>query len=314
MMLWKRALILIALMSVLVACGRKQAETPVAADEASAGESVTTEADEENTLPDKDEEPGEIEEVEAQDEVRDEPEIIPEETYAIENPDGMTLAERFNTPEGYTRVPYEESSFAEYLRNYPLKPYGSPVLFYDGRQKSDTASHAAVFAQPMVADDLQQCADAIMRMYADYLYASGQKERISFRLTNGDAVSFLSYTSDTSYEGFEKYFRYICAYAGTLSMESEVSPVALPEMRIGDVFLTGGSPGHACMVVDLCEKDGKKAFLLGESFMPAQEFHVIRNPQHMQDPWYYEEELTYPFRTVSYSFPEGSLKRPIYLE
>ena len=78
--------------------------------------------------------------------------------------------------------------------------------------------------------------------------------------------------------------------------------------RIGSATASGEAD------IFLCEKDGKKAFLLAESFMPAQEFHVIRNPEHMQDPWYYEEELTYPFRTVSYTFPEGSLKRPIYLE
>lgn len=43
--------------------------------------------------------------------------------------------------------------------------------------------------------------------------------------------------------------------------------------------------------------------------MPVQEFHVLQNPAHKDDPWYYADELTYPFCTPDYTFDEGSLKR-----
>ena len=46
--------------------------------------------------------------------------------------------------------------------------------------------------------------------------------------------------------------------------------------------------------------------------MPAQEFHVLNNPKHSDDPWYYVDEITYPLSTPEYSFDEGSLKRPNY--
>ena len=66
------------------------------------------------------------------------------------------------------------------------------------------------------------------------------------------------------------------------------------------------------MIVDVCEnEEGKKAFLLAQGFMPAQQFHIIKNPRH-EDPWYYEDEVTYPFYTISYTFEEGSLKRVMY--
>ena len=58
--------------------------------------------------------------------------------------------------------------------------------------------------------------------------------------------------------------------------------------------------------------DGKKAFLLAQGYMPAQEFHIVKNPLHENDPWYYEEEVQYPFRTQAYTFPEGSFRRPQY--
>ena len=67
------------------------------------------------------------------------------------------------------------------------------------------------------------------------------------------------------------------------------------------------------MVVDLCENaDGKKAFLLAQGYMPAQQFHVLKNPAHEDDPCYYEEEVTYPFHTPEYTFQKGSLKRLNY--
>ena len=84
-------------------------------------------------------------------------------------------------------------------------------------------------------------------------------------------------------------------------------------IKVGDVFLKGGSPGHVVMILDVCENElGEKAYLLAQGYMPAQEFHILKNPLHENDPWYYESEITYPLRTPEYTFPEGSLKRLNY--
>lgn len=75
----------------------------------------------------------------------------------------------------------------------------------------------------------------------------------------------------------------------------------------------GGSPGHVVMIVDVCENgQGEKAFLLAQGYMPAQEFHVLKNPAHEENPWYYESEITYPLQTPEYIFSEGSLWRLSY--
>ena len=60
---------------------------------------------------------------------------------------------------------------------------------------------------------------------------------------------------------------------------------------------------------------GKKAFLLAQGYMPAQQFQLLKNPAHEQDgdPWYYEDEIRYPLQTPEYDFKKGSLKRPEYL-
>ena len=248
------------------------------------------------------------------------------------NAEGMTLETRVRTPEGYTRISAEEGSFAAFLRSYPLKEAESPVLLYNGREKGNQGAHAAVFKLPIENEDLQQCADSVMRIYAEYFYQTGQYERISFHFVNGFQADYSKWREgyriavngnevswsnsaavDESYENFQEYMRMVFAYAGTLSMEAEAQEITLEEIQVGDVFLKGGSPGHVVLIVDVCEKeDGSKAFLLGQGYMPAQEFHLLKNPQHGEDPWYYEEEVTYPFSTPEYTFPEGSLCRLDY--
>lgn len=246
--------------------------------------------------------------------------------------EGMTLASRIQPPEGYTRLSAEDGSLAEFLRSYPMKEDGSPVLLHNGKKKANQSVHAAVFALSVVEGDLQQCADSIMRMYAEYFWASGQYERICFHFTNGFAAEYTKWREgfrifvegnqvswvqsaayDDSYEAFEKYLRIVFAYAGTLSMEAESTQIAKEDIQIGDIFLMGGSPGHVVMIVDQCEDtQGRRAFLLAQGYMPAQEFHVLKNPSDENNPWYKEEELEYPFQTPEYTFQEGSLRRLDY--
>ena len=69
------------------------------------------------------------------------------------------------------------------------------------------------------------------------------------------------------------------------------------------------------MVLDICENEnGKKAILLAQGYMPAQEFHILKNPEHGDDPWYYEDEITYPLKTPEYTFEKESLKHLCYLD
>lgn len=247
---------------------------------------------------------------------------------------GMILEHRILTPKGYSRTEEHPGSLAAFLREYPLKEDGSPVLLYDGSEKGIQSAHQAVFSLPIENIDLQQCADSVMRVYAEYLYHSGQDEKIAFHFTNGflcewskwregwrvqvdgNDVRYVSSAGyDDSYECFQKYLRMVFSYAGTLSMTAESREISLSELRIGDIFLKGGSPGHVVMVVDTCVNEaGEQAFLLAQGYMPAQEFHVLKNPRHNDDPWYYESEVTYPFATAQYTFPEGSLRRLEYLD
>ena len=252
-----------------------------------------------------------------------------EETQPFVNPSGKTLAKRILTPKGYKRIKAKKGSFEAFLRNYRLKPDGSPVLLYDGREKWNQSAHIAVFRLPIESEDLQQCADSIMRVYGEYYYGKKAYDKITFPLGNGFIADFdkwrrgysisvsgnkitwvYSPKNDSSYDSFKRFMRIVFAYSGTLKMDYSSKKIKLAEAKVGDIFIRGGSPGHVVMIADICKnKKGKKAYLLAQGYLPAQEFQLLKNPLHEADPWYYEEEIKYPLRTPEYSFDKGSLRR-----
>ena len=75
------------------------------------------------------------------------------------------------------------------------------------------------------------------------------------------------------------------------------------------MFIQGGSPGHAVIVVDLAvnAKIGEKIFMLAQSYMPAQEIQVLRNPSSSNNsPWYEINGST--LETPEWDFEFSNLK------
>ena len=103
------------------------------------------------------------------------------------NSEGMTLETRIFVPEGYQR---EQSDFAHFLQNYPLKKNGSPILLYNGKKKFNQSSQIGVFKLPLENENLQQCADSVMRVYAEYYGHTKQYDKIQFHLSDGFLLSY----------------------------------------------------------------------------------------------------------------------------
>jgi hypothetical protein len=61
------------------------------------------------------------------------------------NPDENTIQERIRVPKGFKRIKAEEDSFGRYLRNLPLKPHGSKILYYNGEVKNRDVHLSWVF-------------------------------------------------------------------------------------------------------------------------------------------------------------------------
>jgi hypothetical protein len=247
----------------------------------------------------------------------------------IINSTGKTLETRIMPPDGYKRLAADSTSFTYFLRNLPLKKDGHPVMLYDGGEKYWQSVHMAVVDMEIGKKDLQQCADACIRMWAEYLWMHQRYDEIHFNLTNGFNMEYskwragnrlqvdgnktwweLSSAPSNDYASFRKYLDKVFMYAGTLSVQKEIKPVSLAELQAGDIFVIGGSPGHAAMVADVAVNDeGKKVFLLMQGYMPAQDIHVIKNPKSaMLSPWF-EADFEGPLETMEWSFPTYTLGR-----
>jgi hypothetical protein len=241
------------------------------------------------------------------------------------------LERRIAPPPGYPRVPVAEGSFEAWLRGLPLKPGRPPVLLHDGGQKGRQDVHEAVVALDVGRGDLQQCADAIIRLRAEYFFAKGEREAIRFKFTSGDVAAFSRWAEgyrpqvagsrvrwvrsappDASHASLRAYLDSVFQYAGSYSLSREMRAVRDPaEVKAGDVFIRGGFPGHAVIVLDVARslETGRKVMLLGQSYMPAQEVHVLKNlGAPALSPWYdtaFGEALVTP----EWTFSKGEVKR-----
>ena len=65
-----------------------------------------------------------------------------------------------------------------------MKEAEAPVLLYDKREKGNQSAHVAVLKLPLEQEDLQQCADSVMRVYAEYFYHEKNSSYINFLFTN----------------------------------------------------------------------------------------------------------------------------------
>lgn len=219
--------------------------------------------------------------------------------------DGATIAERFDVPPGFKRQEAEANSFARYLQNLPLKPDGTKVKYYDGREKTRNV-YLAVVDFSLGERDLQQCADAVIRLRAEYLYGEERLREIHFNFVSGFSADFSRWADgygisvdgsnvswvadrnhDSSYGSFQKYLDVVYSYASTLSLEKELVEKPFSELAVGDVLIQGGSPGHCVIVVDMAfnEDTGGKIFMLAQSYMPAQDIQILKGDRE-DSPWF----------------------------
>lgn len=245
-------------------------------------------------------------------------------------PKGETIVERFSTPPNYVRVHSEKNSFDEFLQTTSLKPNGSLVHYYNGDEKPNKVA-AAVLNYDVGNRDLQQCADAVMRLRAEFLYKTKQYDALHFNFTNGfkadyakwrtghriavkgNQVSWIKTAKESqSYPSFREYLNIVFNYAGTASLTKELKSVSLSQMQIGDVLIKGGSPGHAVIVVDMAtnRQTQKKLFMIAQSYMPAQDIHILVNKSKPAiSPWYELDENANEINTPEWTFEGNQLKR-----
>lgn len=251
----------------------------------------------------------------------------------IVNEEGMTLAERINTPKGYTREEAEKGSLAEFLRKYSLKKSTGVVKTWDGKKAKDITNTPAVFKLPLAKENLQWAGGSVIRLYTECLWENQMYDKISFQFSDGFAAQYQKWREgfrirkdatgaiwvnggelDKTRKNLEAYLHCVLTYTSVSTLEKETKKIKKDKLQTGDLFLDVAT-GDAAVIVDVCvNENGEKAFLLGKGGKPAKQFHLLTNPAHEEEPWYYESELQYPFVTSEGEFKKGSLRHPTYLD
>ncbi len=209
-------------------------------------------------------------------------------------------------PDGFIRVRVQSDSFANWLRQLPLLPPGSPVYDYKNRIKKtgkDTTV-AAVINMNIKGKNLDQCMDILMRLRTVYLIDQNQQEKIVFPLPDGKFLSWKKWESgyrpyfkgshfylrkmtiaDSSEKNFEYYLRTIFEYTGTQAFYHYYNTIVYDSLKIGDFIIKKNPQGHAVMIVDLAEDEsGNKIALFGQGDTPACQFYILNYKK--DNPWF----------------------------
>jgi len=212
-------------------------------------------------------------------------------------PPMASLETCFPAPSGFARVEAAPGSFAGWLRGLPIRLDRASVRAYSGLP---LPSHAvAVVALDVGERDLQQCADTLIRLHAEWLWSTGRAGDTAYHFTSGDLSSWTAWVSgerfrvsgsrvarvsgpprNEDHATYRQWLQHLFNYAGTLSLRLDSDPVSPARgLQPGDFFVDPGSPGHAVMILDVAETaDGERLGLVGQGYTPAQELHVLADP------------------------------------
>jgi hypothetical protein len=236
------------------------------------------------------------------------------------------ILNQIHLPAGYQRPEVKKNTFAHWLQNLPISTE-QEVHLYNGALKHNQDAQFLVLDVDVGSTDLQQCADACMRLRAEYLFSIKTYNKISFNFTSGFKAEYKRWAEgerisiegnnckwvkktqpDYSYATFRKYLDLVFMYAGTQSLSQELVSIPADSLKPGDLFIKGGFPGHAVMVMDVAKNSkGEKIFTLAQSYMPAQQIHILKNPDDDSNPWYHIEGNV--LETPEWTFEWSQVKR-----
>lgn len=216
-------------------------------------------------------------------------------------------------PPGYHRIEAAPGSFAAWLRAIPLKKDRTVYLF-DGTPKHYQGGRFAVLDISVGHTDLQQCADAVMRLRAEYCYSRHAFAGIDFYTEQGVRLNFPEWAhhrpDSTSRPSFNAYLTRVFTYCSTRTLEKQLVPKNIGLIFPGDVLIKGGAPGHAMAVVDVAEDThGHRICLLAQSYMPAQDIHIVKdlNDTHLS-PWFAADPTQQRIETPEWTFTTNQLR------
>ncbi len=177
-------------------------------------------------------------------------------------------------PDGFARATDQAGSFSAWVARLPLR-HSDSIRTHDERDVSANYDVLAVVDLPLLfRADLEQCADWCLRLWAEYHKDSDRLDKLYLFDYNGRRVPFKK-----SGKSFARFLKWSMDHANSYSLLRGCAAVDTADIRPGDMFVQNrrGGIGHVSMVLDACRDSmGNALYLVGYSYMPAQEFHIER--------------------------------------
>lgn len=217
---------------------------------------------------------------------------------------------------------FDSKSWQYFLKHLPI--VDSPVLDYRGKPVEYQGKAAGIIPYDVGRSDLQQCADALMRLRAEYLFEQKRYDAIGFHFVSGHYYSWNDYckglrpkpsgnsikfitssSAEKTHASLRRYLDIVYMYASTISLVKELKPVN--DFEIGTVVIYSGSPGHCFIIIDeAVNEKGEKVFKLAEGYTPAQSIYILRSLEDDKiTPWHKLKRKT--IETASYRFTNYKL-------
>ncbi|AXR66131.1 DUF4846 domain-containing protein [Leptospira mayottensis] len=210
-------------------------------------------------------------------------------------------------PPETTRVRFAENSFPDFVQNLPLKSERT-LWTYKKQNIIRRYDTIAVLNVPLLfQDDLEQCADYAMRIWAEYHKQKNRLNRLYLFDYNGNRKFFSE--SGLSYSSF---LRKAFVSSNSFSLKKGGKIILEKELKPGDLFVQNesGGIGHVSMILDLSEnRNGDRFFLIGFSFMPAQEMHIEKAPEIFGSHGWFTYSGFLSHLKISYPYGNSVLRR-----
>ena len=214
-------------------------------------------------------------------------------------------------PDGYVRQPDNPDSYLYYLRSLPLSA-DEQVKLWDGTKlPKDYYQQFAVIDLPLLYDqDIEQCADFSMRLWAEYLKSINSLDNLALFDFYGRKKPF-----SKSNKTFREYLRWHMQFSNSYSVKLGAQSInILSEVQAGDMFVQNDSEegiGHVSVVIDQATNDiGQNIYLVGYSFMPAQQFHIEKSSEQYGPQGWFTAQGYYEYAEHAFgSFGRTKIRR-----
>ncbi len=198
---------------------------------------------------------------------------------------------------------FDEQSWQYFLQHLPVKK--GVVVDYKGDAVANQMKQDGIIQYDVGTADLQQCADALMRLRSEYLFGQKRYSEIAFHFVDGTYYTYDAYCSGLriipgkkltfvslescakTHETLRKYLNVVYTFASTISLAKELKKTG--DFAVGTVVIYPGSPGHCFIITDEARNAaGEKVFKLVEGYSPAQSIYMLSNPEEPGiSPWYH---------------------------